>query len=51
MARRGSGNVVLVTHAVNIAALTGVSPASGEMIVTRLAGPRMLVVIGRGAPD
>jgi len=50
-ARRGSGNVVLVTHAVNIAALTGVSPASGEMIVTRLAGPRMLVVIGRGAPD
>jgi len=46
----GNGNLVLVTHAVNIAALTGVSPDFNEMIVTRLAGPRQLVVIGRSRP-
>lgn len=34
-------NLVLVTHAVNIRALTGVSPAPGEVIVTRLAGDRL----------
>ena len=49
-ARRGAGNIVLVTHAVNIEALTGVSPASGEIVVTRLSGPRTLLVLGRGAP-
>lgn len=35
MARRSAaGNLILVTHAQNIQALTGVSPASGEIVVT-----------------
>jgi phosphohistidine phosphatase SixA len=46
----GPGNIVLVTHAVNIMELTGVSPASGELVVARLAGPRSLKVVARGAP-
>lgn len=48
--RPGKGNIVLVTHAVNIEALTGVSPASGEIVITRLDGPRRLKVLARGAP-
>lgn len=48
----GPGNLVLVTHATNIQALTGVSPSSGEMVVTALDGPLKLKVIGRlGVPD
>ena len=35
---RGSGNLVLVSHGSTIAALTGISPSTGEMvIVTRSA--------------
>ena len=34
---RGPGALVLVTHQVNIAALTGLSPAAGEMIVLSAA--------------
>jgi hypothetical protein len=30
---RGPGNVVMVTHQVNVTALTGVFPASGEGVV------------------
>ncbi|NHZ79676.1 histidine phosphatase family protein [Massilia sp. CCM 8695] len=41
------GNVVLVTHAVNIHALTGVSLNPGEMIVATLDGPRRLKVLAR----
>lgn len=48
----GPGNLVLVTHAANIQALTGVSASSGEMVVAALDGPRKLKVIGRlGVPD
>ena len=42
---RGS-TIILVTHQVNITALTGVYPQSGEMITARL-GPDGLVVTGR----
>ena len=37
---------VLVTHYVNIAALTGVSPASGELVVVRREGDGSLSVVG-----
>lgn len=36
---RGPGNLVLVTHQVNITAITGKSPAQGEIFVVR-AGPQ-----------
>ena len=44
------GNLVLVTHALNISALTGASVASGEMLLVRLDGPRKLTVLGRASP-
>ena len=44
------GNLVLVTHALNISALTGESVASGEMLVVRLDGPRKLRVLYRAMP-
>ena len=37
---------VLVTHQVNITALTGVFPASGELVVVRLGGNGALSVVG-----
>lgn len=43
----GPGNRVLVTHAQNIQALTGVSPLSGELVVVRLEGQERFRVIGR----
>lgn len=43
---QGPGALVVVTHQVNITALTGVSPASGEAVVLRSVGSR-LEVIGR----
>jgi phosphohistidine phosphatase SixA len=43
----GPGNLILVTHAQNIHRLTGVSPVSGEIIVTTYAKPEGLEVIGR----
>lgn len=36
---------VLVTHQVNITALTGVYPSSGEMVVVRAASPSQLEVV------
>ncbi len=39
--------LVLVTHQVNITALTGVFPASGEMIVVRRSGMGEYRVVGR----
>ncbi len=49
-ARETAGeNLVLVTHQVNISALTGVSPAQGEAVVTRRAG-NALRVVGRLRP-
>jgi phosphohistidine phosphatase SixA len=44
---RAGGNLVLVTHQVNITALTGVVPAPGEMIVLRAELGGALRVVGR----
>ncbi|MDQ3058742.1 MAG: histidine phosphatase family protein [Pseudomonadota bacterium] len=43
----GPGNLVLVTHAQNIQALTGISPLSGELVVVKLEGQDRFRVIGR----
>ncbi len=45
----GPGALVVVTHQVNITALTGIVPASGEGIVLRRAGP-LLQSVGRIRP-
>ena len=45
------GNLVLVTHQVNISALTGVSPASGEMIILTPLGKGDFHIAGRLRPD
>jgi phosphohistidine phosphatase SixA len=37
---------VMVTHQVNITALTGISPRSGEIVVLRLGGPDIFETIG-----
>ena len=47
---RGPGVLVVVTHQVNITALTQVFPASGEGIVVRSAADGALEVLGRLAP-
>jgi broad specificity phosphatase PhoE len=44
------GNLVLVTHQVNITALIGVFPAQGEVIVTRLADDGTLSLVDRFSP-
>lgn len=50
--RSGQGNVVLVTHAANIQAMAGVSPASGEMVVVLPDGRERFTVLGRiGVPQ
>ena len=46
---RGPGALVVVTHQVNIRALTGLAPGSGEGIVVRLRGDQVEVV-GRIQP-
>jgi hypothetical protein len=43
--------VVLVTHQVNITALTGVFPASGEIVVVRMHAQGEPTVLGRIATD
>jgi len=48
--RPALGNLVLVTHQVNIAALTGISPASGEMVILTPTGGGSFQVRGRLAP-
>jgi len=45
----GPGTLVIVTHQVNITALTGIVPASGEGVVIRIEGGT-LAVIGRLRP-
>lgn len=42
---------VLVTHQVNITALTGVFPREGELVVIRVADDGDVTVVGRIAPD
>jgi hypothetical protein len=49
LAWNGPGALVVVTHQVNITALTGVSPASGEGIVVSNAGGR-IAIVGRIQP-
>ncbi len=46
---RGPGTLVVVTHQVNITALTGVFPAEGEGVVLRVRNGR-IEVIGRITP-
>lgn len=46
---KAPGNLVLVTHAQNIDHLTGVSPRSGEFVVTRFENGRYHV-LGRFSP-
>lgn len=46
---RGPGVLVVVTHQVNITALTGLVPAVGEAVVVR-PGPQGLAVSGKLAP-
>ena len=43
--------IVLVTHQVNITALTGVFPTSGEIVVVKVAVDGTVDVAGRIAPD
>ncbi len=47
---RGPGTLVVVTHQVNITALTGVIPASAEGVVVRPAADGSLKVVGSIAP-
>jgi hypothetical protein len=47
---QGAGVLVVVTHQVNITALTGVVPDSGEGVVIALRG-RDLKVMGRITPS
>ena len=46
---RGPGTLVVVTHQVNMQALTGIAPASGEGVVLRREGGQ-LQVVGRIKP-
>jgi phosphohistidine phosphatase SixA len=39
-------SLVMVTHQVNITALTGIFPGSGEIVVLRLGGPGIFETIG-----
>ena len=43
---KGPGALVVVTHQVNVTALSGVNPASGEVVVLRRRGGK-LEVVGR----
>lgn len=47
---RGPGTLVVVTHQVNITALTGVGSASAEGVVVRPAADGSLKVVGRVTP-
>jgi hypothetical protein len=43
---RASGNLLVVTHGANILALTGISPASGEIVVVK-GGSDRATPVGR----
>src|SRR5437899_6922246 len=47
----GSGILLVVTHGANIFALTGVSPASGEIVVVRSGSGGSSEPVGRLIPD
>jgi hypothetical protein len=44
------GNLILVTHQVNIAALTGIAPTAGEMVILTPQGDRTFRLAGRLPP-
>ena len=48
--RPTTGNLILVTHQVNIAALTGISPAAGEMVILTPQGDSTFRLAGRLPP-
>jgi broad specificity phosphatase PhoE len=43
----GRGNLLVVTHGANILALTGISPASGEIVVVRSGNAARIEPVGR----
>lgn len=47
---RGTGNIVMVTHQVNITALTGKVPAQGEALVVRADAGGEVELVGRLTP-
>ena len=47
---RGPGNLIMVTHQVNITALTGEFPAEGEIFIVRATVQGSLQLTGRIAP-
>jgi phosphohistidine phosphatase SixA len=47
---RGSGNLIMVTHQVNITALTGEHPAMGEILVVRANADGTIKLVGRIPP-
>jgi len=49
--RPAGGNLILVTHGVNIAALTGINPAPGELVVLTPEGGGRFRVAGRVPPS
>jgi broad specificity phosphatase PhoE len=49
--KRGPANLVLVSHGSTILALTGVSPATGEMVIVRPQGEGRFAVVGRLAVE
>jgi hypothetical protein len=48
--RPALGNLILVTHQVNISALTGIFPAAGEMVILTPQGSGAFRVAGRLKP-
>lgn len=47
---RGAGTLLVVTHGANISALSGISPASGEIVVTRIEAGGVITPVGRIPP-
>jgi hypothetical protein len=45
--KRATANLVLVSHGSTILALTGVSPATGEMVIVTPQGEDRFAVAGR----
>jgi len=45
--KAGKGNAVLVSHGSTIVALTGISPATGEMVIVTPQGNGKFAVAGR----
>jgi phosphohistidine phosphatase SixA len=46
-----AATVVMVTHQVNITALTGVFPRSGEIVVLKRASDGVMITVGRLLPE